>query len=136
MRKLLVVGGGFAVVLLAASLAFGAPAKQAPETAKIDDCVAKRVAVEFPHAKHVTGGIACATCHHTQADLKAGTDVEVPSCGSCHSAPEKATTPKCAEMGLTKNPFHISCLGCHKETVAKDATKKAPTKCDDCHPKS
>ena len=136
MRKLLVVCGGVAVLLLAATPAMGAPANKPPETVTLDDCAAKRAAVEFPHAKHVAGGFACATCHHTQADLKAGSAVEVATCASCHVAPAKATTPKCAEMGLTKNPFHISCINCHKETVAKDATKKAPTKCDDCHPKS
>ena len=81
-------------------------------------------------------GLECKTCHHTQPDLKAGTAIEVKPCGACHVQPEKTDTPKCSEMGLSKNPFHIRCLGCHKEAVAKDATKQAPTKCDQCHPKA
>jgi hypothetical protein len=130
--------GPIAAVCLAltAGVALATTAKQAPEKITIDDCKAKKGAVEFPHAAHTKSVAACSTCHHTQADLKAGTDVEVPTCASCHVSPEKAEVPKCAEMGATKNPFHITCIGCHKEEVAKKADSKAPTKCDQCHPKA
>ena len=130
MRKLLVSLAGLA--FLVATAVFAGTA--APDKTTIDDCVVKKAAVEFPHKAHVDGGIGCATCHHTQPDLKAGGEAQ--SCGSCHNAPEKAETPKCSEMSTTKNPFHLSCIKCHKEEVAKKADSKAPTKCDQCHPKA
>ena len=34
------------------------------------------------------------------------------------------------QMSLKKNPFHINCVGCHKEQGA------GPAKCDECHPKA
>lgn len=131
MKRVLGVG---TVALLAATALFAATAKQMPDKVTIDDCKVKRAPVEFNHKMHAEAN-ECKTCHHTQADLKAGADVEVQSCGSCHLNPEKAETPKCTEMGMTKNPFHTLCVDCHKDTVKADATKKAPTKCDDCHPK-
>jgi hypothetical protein len=122
----LLVFAGTALVAVTAS--------QAPEKVTIDDCVAKRAAVAFPHGEHGKT-IACDTCHHTQKGLEAGAATEVKTCGSCHVTPEKPQTPNCSEMGTTKNPFHLACINCHKETLAKDATRKAPTKCDECHPK-
>jgi len=125
-----------ALVVLAASVALVAFAADVPETITIKDCATKKAPVEFPHKAHfeVT---ACTTCHHTQEGLTAETvaSMEVAKCGSCHIEPEKAETPKCSEMSATKNPYHISCIGCHKETVAKKADSKAPTKCNECHPK-
>ena len=40
------------------------------------------------------------------------------------------------EVITTKNPFHITCVGCHKEEAKTNAETKAPTKCDQCHPKA
>lgn len=121
-----VFGVAFAVV---ACLVAGVAIAQPPETATIDDCVNKKAAVEFPHAAHweVT---ECTTCHHTQEGLTADNAEGVETCGSCHTEPEAAETPKCSEMSLTKNPFHIGCVNCHKEQAA------GPTKCDECHPKA
>jgi hypothetical protein len=56
----------------------------------------------------------------------------VEACNTCHLEPEEETTPVCSQMSLKKNPYHINCVGCHKES-GKEA---APTKCDDCHPKA
>ena len=39
-------------------------------------------------------------------------------------------------MSQKKNPYHINCVPCHKEAVAKDEASKAPTKCNQCHPKA
>lgn len=130
MRKLL---APFAcLAFLVATAVFAGTA--APEKATIDDCVAKKAAVEFPHKAHVDRDIACATCHHNSPDLKAGGEAQ--ACGACHVTPEKAETPKCSEMSTTKNPFHLTCVKCHKEELAKKADTKAPTKCDQCHPKA
>jgi hypothetical protein len=127
----------FAVAVLVfgvASVVIAKTAKEAPETIKIADCQAKKAAVDFPHAKH--NKLECKTCHHNQEALKANTDEVVKPCRDCHVNPEKAETPKCAEMSAAKNPFHISCVGCHKAELAKDATKKLPVKCEECHPKA
>ena len=124
-----------ALVILAGST-FIAGAATPPEKVKIDDCVTKKSAVEFPHGAHVKAIAECKTCHHTQPALTATSTEKVETCGSCHTAPEKAETPKCSEMSATKNPFHMSCVKCHKEELAKKADTKAPTKCDQCHPKA
>lgn len=136
MKKLFLSLGIVLMAVLVSTAVFAATAKEAPETVTLDDCMAKKSAVTFPHAKHVEAKLECKTCHHTQADLVADSETVVETCASCHLEPEKAETPKCSEMSTKKNPFHIMCLGCHKDTVKADATKKAPTKCDDCHPKA
>jgi hypothetical protein len=128
MRKsLLTFGLGFVAMLFAVVVVAG----EAPEATTIDDCVAKKAAVEFPHAAHyeVT---ECTTCHHTSEGLTADTTggMEVQACGACHTTVEEATTPECSQMSLKKNPFHINCVGCHKEEAA------GPTKCNECHPKA
>lgn len=124
------------LLLLAGGAVFATTAKDAPEKVTIKDCAAKKTAVEFPHKAHIDAGVACSKCHHTQKDLKAGAADEVKACAACHVTPEKAETPKCSEMSPTKNPYHIGCIGCHKEEVAKKADSKAPTKCDQCHKKA
>jgi len=134
-RKLFVLGGFALFAVFAAAGSYAATPKDAPDVVTIDDCATKKAAVEFPHGTHAKA-IACTTCHHTQEGLTATSTEEVKACASCHVAPEKAETPKCAEMSLTKNPFHISCVNCHKDEIKKDATKVLPTKCDECHPKA
>ena len=125
MRKsLLGLGFGIVAMLFAVVVIAG----EAPESATIDDCVDKKAAVEFPHAAHyeVT---ECTTCHHTDEGLTADSGTAQP-CGECHTSPEAAETPECSQMSLKKNPYHINCVGCHKEQAA------GPAKCDDCHPKA
>ncbi len=134
MKKLLAPFAVAVLVFGVASVVVAKTAKEAPDSITIADCQAKKAPVVFPHGKHVK--LECKTCHHTQEALKAGTDEVVPTCGSCHNTPEKAETPKCSEMSAAKNPFHISCVGCHKAELAKDATKKMPVKCEECHPKA
>ena len=122
---------GIVFVMVATVFAGVAVAAEIPETVTIDDCVAKKTAVEFPHAAHAAD-VECTTCHHTAEGLTAETvgGMEVQACGSCHTEPTEATTPACSEMSLKKNPYHITCIGCHKEQAA------GPTKCDECHPKA
>ncbi len=128
MRKSLLTLGFAVVSVLFAGMAM---AGEAPESMTIDDCVAKKSAVEFPHAAHyeVT---ECTTCHHTSEGLTADSaaGMEVQACGACHTDPEEATTPACSQMSMKKNPYHINCVSCHKEEAA------GPTKCDECHPKA
>lgn len=107
----------------------GVKAKNAPDKILLDDCRDKKGAVPFAHKEHVNENkIACDTCHHTQKGLKAGSDTVVKKCVACHLNPtDKA--PSCKEKSTSKNPYHLRCLGCHKEK----ADPKAPTKCADCH---
>lgn len=134
MRKYLPFALAVLVVLAGSTLIAGAATP--PEKVTIDDCVAKKAAVEFPHSAHVKAIAECKTCHHTQPALTATSGEKVETCGSCHVTPEKAETPKCSEMSATKNPFHMACVACHKEELAKKPDTKAPTKCDQCHPKA
>jgi len=134
MRKTFLPFALAAVTILAGST-FIAGAATPPEKVTIDDCVAKKTAVEFPHGAHAKVN-ECKTCHHTQPTLTATSTDKVETCGTCHVTPAKAETPKCSEMSLTKNPFHMLCVKCHKEELAKKADTKAPTKCDQCHPKA
>lgn len=123
---------GFGLMMMAILFSvglFAATAKEAPEAITLDDCMDKKAAVEFPHKVHYEA-FECTTCHHTQEGLTADSDMEVETCGSCHASPEAAETPACSEMSMKKNPFHINCVGCHKEQAA------GPTKCDECHPKA
>ncbi len=110
--------------------------KGIPEKITIDDCAKKKAAVEFPHKAHfeVT---ECVTCHHTAKGLTAENyqEIGVKACAECHMNPEKADTPDCSKSSKKLNPYHIRCISCHKETKAKDAETKAPTKCSACHPK-
>ena len=130
MRKSLVAIGIVIAALVFAMPTLAASAKDAPTDATIDGCVAKKSAVEFPHAAHFEL-TECTTCHHTNDGLAAGSDMDVPSCASCHKDPE-GETPDCAQMSLSKNPYHIACVTCHKES----GSEAAPTKCDGCHPKA
>ncbi len=125
-----------AVLVILAGSTFIAGAATPPDKTTIDDCVAKKAAVEFPHGAHVKAVAECKTCHHTQPALTAESGEKVETCASCHVTPEKAETPKCSEMSATKNPFHMSCVKCHKEELAKKPDSKVPTKCDQCHPKA
>ncbi len=124
--------GVLAFGLLSAAMVFATTANKAPEKITINECATKKPAVLFPHKAHwaIT---SCKTCHHTQPDLTPTSTVEVQACATCHHNPEKADTPDCTQMSMTKNPYHMVCLTCHKETKAKDANTKAPTACTGCH---
>ncbi len=120
---------------LIATAALAAAAKDAPENVSLDACKAKKPAVAFTHKAHVDRKIDCATCHHTQKDLKAGAATEVKKCSSCHLKPEKPETLACTEMSTKKNNFHKQCIGCHKDDKKKNKDSKAPKSCKDCHKK-
>ncbi len=132
MRKYALTG----MFVLAMTAALVALAADVPETITIKECADKKAPVEFPHKAHFEHA-ACIDCHHTSEGLTAETvaTMDVATCGSCHIAPETAETPKCSETSAKKNPYHIACIDCHKAYVVEHADSKAPTKCNDCHPK-
>jgi len=107
----------------------GVKAKNAPDKMVLNDCKDKKAGVPFAHKEHFTENkIACDTCHHTQKGLKAGSDTAVKKCAVCHLNPtDKA--PSCQDKSTSKNPFHVRCIGCHKDK----GDPKAPTKCTECH---
>lgn len=117
-------------------LAFVAAAALAhyPTTIKIDEAQKKQPAVTFDHAKHGDTRVkSCVTCHHTQKELtkelNAANKIDVKKCSTCHLDPKDPKIPSQREMAMNKNPFHIRCIGCHKEG------KKGPTVCTQCHKK-
>ena len=125
MRRTILSG---ALLCLAATFAFA----HYPGVVKVDVAAKKQPPVTFNHAKHGDTLVkSCDTCHHTNKGLtKAQADkVEVKKCAECHLE-AKGKTPSMREMSLTKNPMHIRCVGCHKET------KKGPMACTGCHKKA
>jgi len=123
MQKVLFAFGMVGFVLMVSALAFNATAG---DDIVIDDCANKQAAVNFPHKAH-EAVTKCGTCHHTQADLAEGGEGQ--SCADCHVNPEDPATLDCAQMSMSKNPFHKMCVSCHK------TEKKGPSKCTECHPK-
>lgn len=116
------------VLCLVASVGFAA---NMPTDVTIKAAAAKQPAVNFPHAKHATTLVkTCDTCHHTNKGLTEAKAAEVKPCMSCH-LDATAPTPSAREMSMTKNPFHMLCVKCHKA----ETEKKGPTVCKDCHKK-
>jgi hypothetical protein len=126
MRKALVLAASALFVL---STAPAALAHHGPENIVIKAAQKKQAPVPFSHGKHAKTLVkGCDTCHHTQKGLTADKDADVKKCSTCHLDP-KAGVPSMREMSLTKNPFHILCIDCHK------TQKKGPTVCTQCHKK-
>lgn len=126
-----------AVVLMAAAQPTRAQATDPPDELTLESCGDTRAAVEFPHKAHFET-LECTTCHHSQEELTleaAQGGMEVEACVDCHLEPEEADTPVCSEKSLRKNPFHISCVDCHKDALKEDESLSVPTKCAECHPK-
>ncbi|HEX2710497.1 MAG TPA: cytochrome c3 family protein [Candidatus Deferrimicrobium sp.] len=108
-----------AIVMVTVFSASVIVAADAPEKVTIKDVQKAKSAVVFPHKAHADRIKNCAECHHKDA---AGKEQK---CFACHKAEKKGATSS------LKDAMHTKCKDCH----AKDATKKAPTKCDGCHPK-
>ncbi len=99
-------------------------AAKAPKETVIKACQKTKPPVAFPHQDHVTKNkIKCKTCHHT------GKNDVACSSADCHAGKAAGKKPGCAEMSLTKNPFHITCINCHKKE------NKGPKACAQCHKK-
>jgi hypothetical protein len=120
MRRTLVL---VSALLIAAAVAL---AHHGPNDVLLDDAAKKQPPVPFSHEKHSKlVNDKCDTCHHTQKGLTSESQ-GVKKCSECHLDP-KDKAPSMREMSLTKNPFHIRCIACHKEQ------KKGPTACNGCH---
>jgi hypothetical protein len=111
---------GIFSLLLASTAAFAVEHPTQPITIKIEG--AKMAPVTFSHEIHADKQkIACATCHHKDAE-------NPKACTVCHTA---QGTPGGAPAA--RDAFHTRCQGCHKENAAKGVN--APTKCNECHKK-
>ena len=109
------LGAGLSVV--------SAVAKDAPKKLVIKDCQKSKPPVAFPHEEHVKKNkIACKTCHHKEPGKACGA-------AGCHAGKAEGKRPGCQEMNPSKNPFHITCIGCHKKQ------NKGPKACAECHKK-
>ncbi|MBP2684238.1 MAG: hypothetical protein H6Q79_2277 [Deltaproteobacteria bacterium] len=108
-----------AVVMMTVFSAGMIVAATAPDTVTVKDVQKTKPAVTFNHKAHAERIKNCAECHHKDA---AGKEQ---SCFACHKAEKKG------DVVAFKDAMHTKCKDCH----AKDATKKAPTKCDGCHKK-
>jgi hypothetical protein len=108
-------------------------AKKAPKSVVLKACKDKKPPVKFDHAAHQKivkkAGKDCKTCHHN-GDAKKGPTGKDTTCASCHLKVQK-NIGTCKDKSASKNPFHVSCIGCHKKM--KEEAKKAPTKCKECH---
>ena len=115
----------------------------------------KKGIVAFTHKKHAEQYAkespelyknGCGECHHDKdgkplKKLKAGEDVQ--KCIDCHKIPGERPKGKDVKK-LTKKErlqyhaeaLHYNCKGCHKAFNKKTNTKKAPTTCTKCHPKT
>lgn len=113
---------GVVAFALVATIVFAAP----PDTMVIDKAADKKPGAPFPHAQHVEAVDTCVECHHTSEGLTLQSAGDVEKCSDCHFEPE-GDVPDMAQMSMKKNPFHMSCMGCHKEV------EQGPTKCNDCH---
>ena len=118
-----------AAALVLCFVSVSANAHHGPVTTNLNAAAKKMAGVPFTHEKHsLKLAPTCDTCHHTQKGLKAeGTGMDVKKCSTCHLDPKDAKIPSMREMSLTKNPYHIRCISCHKEQ------KKGPTVCTGCH---
>ena len=108
-------------VVIAVVFSLGVALAAPPDKMVIDKIKKTKSAVAYDHKAHGTKVKECKACHHKD---EAGKEQKC-SAASCHGA--KADGKK-VEL---KEAFHKTCKDCHK----KDASKKAPTKCDDCHKK-
>jgi len=95
----------------------------------------KKGPIKLSHKKHHEEyKAACTDCHH---EFKDGKNVwkdgdPVKKCIDCHDPLKKN-----GKVMKLQNAYHRNCKNCHKEVIAKDATKKAPyKKCTECHEKN
>ena len=157
-KKLMVL-----VIVVSAALfvVAGIYAKAVPEMIKLEDPAYKehkKGVVDFTHGKHQTEYAkkypefyknGCGECHHDKdnkplSNLKEGDAVQ--KCIECHKIAAEAPKGKKAKKKLSKKEkikdyhaeaLHENCKGCHKKYNKKyKPSKKAPTTCAKCHPKS
>lgn len=130
--------------------ATAAAATAEPDTTVIDQFKKKKAAVVFTHKKHahtytVAGNlIKCEECHHKD---EKGKEKKCGVAEGCHDGKKELTykqahgdkdKPKIKKDEKIddysqKGFYHANCLeDCHRS----DKEKKAPIKCEGCHPKA
>lgn len=110
----LVLAIGFLV-----AVAIGTAGAEMDETITINKAQSKKAPVLFPHEEHKEK-FDCQVCHHNATG-----DKKPESCFNCHG--KNPDIPDPSAMSTKQNPFHITCIGCHKEK------SQGPTKCAECH---
>jgi len=103
--------------------------------------------VVLSHKKHIEEYKAgCGECHHDDKgkplnNLKEGDKVQ--SCIECHKKPGERPKGKGApklskkeRLDYHAEALHYNCKDCHAKFNKKTGTKKAPTTCTKCHPKT
>lgn len=146
-RSVLVICAAvFSSMFIAAGLFAGTTVK---DTFKMESKIYTKHTYAAPtltHKKHVdTYKAKCGDCHHDSkgkplANLKAGANVQ--KCSECHKKPGKKPSGGAKLTDQQKREYHAeavhdNCIGCHKDfnkKAGKDAGKKAPVGCNDCHP--
>ena len=145
---------GFAAIFLATGIYAGT---KVPDVIKLQSKEYEKHTkgiVEFTHKKHAEDYAkaspelykdGCGVCHHDDKGkplaLKEGDDVQ--RCIECHKKPSERPKGKNAPK-LTKKQrleyhaeaLHYNCRDCHKAFNKANNTKKAPTTCTKCHPKT
>jgi len=120
MRSLLVAW----TLVLSLGAAATSAAKPPPKHVVIQSCGKSKAPVTLPHELHAKKEkIPCKACHHTGDTSKSC------SAAKCHAGKAEGKRPGCAEASLSKNPFHMSCIGCHNKK------SEGPKNCAQCHKK-
>ena len=116
MKKFAALMSIIIAVTFSAGMVIGA---DAPAKITIKHIQNKKPPVVFDHKGHQERAKNCQECHHKSEKGKEE------KCFSCHEAKKKG------DAVAFKEAMHKTCKDCHK----KDASKKAPVKCDGCHKK-
>jgi cytochrome c5 len=121
-------------MIVAVGLAFGATAyAQAAKPPGVVILKASNGGVKLDHAAHSKkAGATCATCHHASKAEKPMKGAQE-ACRDCHTSPTATPPMKTKLQAAFHDPMAKKgiCIDCH----LKDATKKAPLKCTECHKK-
>ena len=121
------VGVAYAAIGADGKLTIDKPAAKWPAKKLNADGTKKKNPVTFNHTKH--GELGCATCHHSDKELKAG-GTPAKLCFDCHG-PEKVGEKQVDTYEMIHGKGAM-CIDCHKTDAAATAAK-APTACKGCH---
>jgi predicted CXXCH cytochrome family protein len=122
------VGVAYAAIGADGKLTIDKPAAKFPAKKLNADGTKKKNPVTFNHTKH--GELGCATCHHTEKELKAG-GTPAKGCFDCHG-PAASADGKQVDTYEMIHGKTAMCIACHK-TDAKAMAAKAPTACKEFH---
>jgi len=139
MKKALLATLVLSLLVVGVSALKAAEAPKVKDTFEIDSPADKfkgnkktKGVVTLSHKKHADA-VGCKECHHNMKDNNDTANANKCSTKDCHGAEAHGEGNKIIPL---KDAMHNNCYkGCHKTN--KDAiAKKAPTKCEECHPKA